>query len=194
MSCLSTTGATAIQKAVEFAEDSQTAGWDALAAHDARPGDVVVGIASSGTTPWVLHALQACRQHNIVTAAIVCNANSPSMLFNPPAKPDAPEPSWLMSFLLMLSRIVEAAVDYPIVVVVGPEFVTGSTRMKAGTAQKMVLNMISTACMIHLGRVKGNRYVLCTVQCEISTMRTSSDQCSLLYAAEWLICNQLTTS
>jgi N-acetylmuramic acid 6-phosphate etherase len=95
------------------------------------PKDVVIGIAASGTTPYVICALDACRQHGIVTGCITCNEGTP----------------------------MEAASDYPVVVVVGPEFVTGSTRMKSGTAQKLVLNMISTAVMIKIGRVEGNRMV-----------------------------------
>ena len=93
--------------------------------------DVVIGIAASGTTPYVIGALKRCQEENITTACIVCNSNSP------------------------LSKVS----DFPIEVVVGPEFVTGSTRMKSGTAQKLVLNMISTSVMIQLGKVKGNKMV-----------------------------------
>jgi N-acetylmuramic acid 6-phosphate etherase len=93
--------------------------------------DVVVGIAASGTTPYVIGGLQACNENNIITGSISCNAGSP------------------------LSQTAQ----YPIEVIVGPEFVTGSSRMKAGTAQKLVLNMISTATMIQLGKVKGNKMV-----------------------------------
>ena len=96
-----------------------------------QTNDVVVGIAASGTTPYVVGALDMCQQENILTACVVCNINSP------------------------LSKVA----DIPIEVVVGPEFVTGSTRMKSGTAQKLVLNMISTSVMIKLGKVKGNRMV-----------------------------------
>ncbi|RAJ02549.1 N-acetylmuramic acid 6-phosphate etherase [Chitinophaga skermanii] len=124
-------GDTAIRKAVEFAEDSRNQGWDDLQAHNISNKDVVVGIAASGTTPYVIAALDKCREHGIVTGSISCNPNSP----------------------------VSKAADFPVEVVVGPEFVTGSTRMKSGTAQKLVLNMISTAVMIQLGRVEDNKMV-----------------------------------
>lgn len=121
----------AIRKAVEFAEDSEEQGWEDLKRCQISKQDFVIGIAASGTTPYVIGAMEKCRENDIKTACICCNVNSP----------------------------LAAAVDYPIEVIVGPEFVTGSTRMKAGTAQKLVLNMISTATMIRLGRVKGNRMV-----------------------------------
>lgn len=124
-------GDTAIRRAVEFAEDDREQGWKDLLAHNITEKDVVVGIAASGTTPYVIGALNKCREEGIVTGSISCNAGSP----------------------------VSAAADYPIEVVVGPEFVTGSTRMKSGTAQKLVLNMISTAVMIQLGRVEDNKMV-----------------------------------
>ena len=124
-------GENAMFKAVEFAEDSREDGWKDLQQHDVRDKDVVVGIAASGTTPYVIGALEQCRRHGILTGSITCN-------------PDAP---------------VSKVADFPIEVVVGPEFVTGSTRMKSGTAQKLVLNMISTSAMILLGRVEGNRMV-----------------------------------
>lgn len=124
-------GDTAIRKAVEFAEDDTTQGWTDLQEHAIGPDDTVVGIAASGGTPYVVGALGTCRANGILTAAITCNPGSP----------------------------VTSVADHPIVAVVGPEFVTGSTRMKSGTAQKLVLNMISTAVMIKLGRVKGNRMV-----------------------------------
>jgi len=124
-------GDSAIRKAVEFAEDSRTQGWRDLQAHQVNPGDLVVGITASGTTPYVLGAIEACQTHGIATGGLTCNADSP------------------------LAR----QADYPVVAVVGPEFVTGSTRMKAGTAQKLILNMISTTVMIRLGRVQGNRMV-----------------------------------
>ena len=124
-------GDTAIRKAVEFAEDDTRQGWRDLMKHKINKKDVVVGIAASGTTPYVLGAIEQCNQNQIYTGCITCNANSP------------------------LSGIAK----YPIAVVVGPEFVTGSTRMKSGTAQKMILNMISTSVMIKLGRVKGNKMV-----------------------------------
>lgn len=122
---------TAIRKAVEFAEDSLTQGWKDLHEFGVSEKDVVIGIAASGTTPYVISALKKCNEKNIVTGCITCNKNSP---------------------LAQVSK-------FPIEVVVGPEFVTGSSRMKAGTAQKMVLNMISTATMIQLGKVKGNKMV-----------------------------------
>lgn len=124
-------GNKAITEAVEYAEDDTRQGWIDLQMHNINEKDVVVGIAASGTTPYVINALEECRKHNIVTGSICCN-------------PDAP-----------LSK----AADFPIEVVVGPEFVTGSTRMKSGTAQKLVLNMISTAVMIQLGRVEDNKMV-----------------------------------
>ncbi len=124
-------GDTAIRKAVEFAEDSVTQGWEDLKDYQLNSEDVVIGIAASGTTPYVIRALESCNSNNIITGCITCNSGSP------------------------LSKIAQ----YPIEVIVGPEFVTGSSRMKAGTAQKMVLNMISTTLMIKLGRVKGNKMV-----------------------------------
>ena len=124
-------GDTAIRNAVEFAEDSTQQGWNDLETHNISSNDVVIGIAASGTTPYVIAALNECNKNNIVTGCITCNHNSP------------------------LSQTVQ----YPIEVIVGPEFVTGSSRMKAGTAQKLVLNMISTATMIQLGKVKGNKMV-----------------------------------
>lgn len=124
-------GDTAIRKAVEGAEDSATAAWDDLAAFQIDARDFVVGIAASGTTPYVVHGLRACRAKGIATGCITCNPGAP----------------------------VLAEADYPVLAPVGPEFVTGSTRMKAGTAQKLILNMISTAAMIRLGRVQDNRMV-----------------------------------
>lgn len=124
-------GDDAIRNAVEFAEDSENQGWKDLQEHNISKKDVVIGIAASGTTPYVIGALQTCNENNIITGCITCNEGSPLAL----------------------------AASYPIVVVVGPEFVTGSSRMKAGTAQKLVLNMISTATMIKLGHVKGNKMV-----------------------------------
>ena len=124
-------GDNAMFKAVEYAEDSVEDGWKDLQQYAVSDKDVVVGIAASGTTPYVIGALQQCRKQGIVTGSITCNPNAP----------------------------VSAVSDHPIEVVVGPEFVTGSTRMKSGTAQKLVLNMISTAVMILLGRVEGNRMV-----------------------------------
>lgn len=124
-------GDTAIRKAVEFAEDSVDEGWKDLQAYHISENDVVIGIAASGTTPYVIGALEKCNAHNINTGCITCNAGSP------------------------LAQVAK----YPIEVVVGPEFVTGSSRMKAGTAQKLVLNMLSTATMIQLGKVIGNKMV-----------------------------------
>lgn len=124
-------GDTAIRKAVEFAEDSTNQGWKDLQAKKISEKDIVIGIAASGTTPYVISTLNKCNENNIVTGCITCNENSP------------------------LSK----AAKFSIEVVVGPEFVTGSSRMKAGTAQKMVLNMLSTATMIRLGKVKGNKMI-----------------------------------
>ena len=124
-------GDTAIRKAVEFAEDSTTQGWKDLQEQQISTKDVVVGIAASGTTPYVISALEMCNKNEIITGCITCNENSP----------------------------LSNTALYPIETVVGPEFVTGSSRMKAGTAQKMVLNMISTTTMILLGKVKGNKMV-----------------------------------
>jgi len=124
-------GDTAIRKAVEFAEDDREQAWKDLQEFDINERDVVVGIAASGTTPYVIGGLKTANEHGIATGCIVCNAGSP----------------------------VAATAQYPVEVVTGPEFVTGSTRMKAGTAQKLVLNMLSTSVMIQLGRVKGNKMV-----------------------------------
>jgi N-acetylmuramic acid 6-phosphate etherase len=124
-------GDDAMFKAVEFAEDSTDDGWKDLEKHGLTTKDVVVGIAASGTTPYVIGALNECRLRGIATGSITCNPGAP----------------------------VSAAADFPIEVVVGPEFVTGSTRMKSGTAQKLVLNMISTSVMIQLGRVEDNKMV-----------------------------------
>lgn len=124
-------GDTAIRQAVEFAEDNTEQAWLDLQSHQISPADVVLGIAASGSTPYVVGGLSKCEQAGIATACIVCNTGSP----------------------------IAAVANYAIEVVVGPEFVTGSTRMKAGTAQKLVLNMISTAVMIRLGRVKDNKMV-----------------------------------
>ena len=124
-------GDTAIRKAVEFAEDDTKQAWKDLQEWNINANDVVVGIAASGTTPYVIGGLETCNLNGITTACITCNAGSPLAL----------------------------TAKFPIEVVVGPEFVTGSSRMKAGTAQKLVLNMISTATMIQLGKVKGNKMV-----------------------------------
>ena len=124
-------GDKAIRDAVEGAEDELDGGWRDLQAYSPKKNDVVVGIAASGTTPYVIGALKTAREHGLLTGCITCNENSP----------------------------VASAAEIPIVVVVGPEFVTGSTRMKAGTAQKLVLNMISTVSMIRLGHVRGSKMV-----------------------------------
>ena len=124
-------GDSAIRKAVEFAEDDTEQGWKDLLAFNITQLDTVIGIAASGSTPYVLAALDKAKENGILTGGISCNPNSP------------------------LSQLADIAITP----VVGPEFVTGSTRMKSGTAQKLVLNMISTAVMIQLGHVKGNRMV-----------------------------------
>ena len=124
-------GDTAIRRAVENAEDDTEQAWSDLNECMITDKDIVVGIAASGTTPYVIGGLEKCNENNITTACITCNIGSP------------------------LSKVAK----FPIEVVVGPEFVTGSSRMKAGTAQKLVLNMISTATMIQLGKVKGNKMV-----------------------------------
>jgi len=124
-------GLKAMTEAIEYAEDDAEQGWKDLQYHYVTNKDVVVGIAASGTTPYVIGALQRCREEGIITGSISCNPNSP----------------------------LSAAAEFPIEVVVGPEFVTGSTRMKSGTAQKLVLNMISTTVMIQLGRVEDNKMV-----------------------------------
>ena len=124
-------GDSAIRKAVEFAEDSTTQGWKDLQTHNISSKDIVIGIAASGTTPYVISALEKCNSNNITTGCITCNYDSP----------------------------LSNASKYPIEVIVGPEFVTGSSRMKAGTAQKLVLNMISTTVMIKLDKVLGNKMV-----------------------------------
>ncbi|BAO74465.1 N-acetylmuramic acid 6-phosphate etherase [Winogradskyella sp. PG-2] len=124
-------GDDAIRKAVENAEDSTTQGWQDLKAFNVSINDVVVGIAASGTTPYVISTLKKCNELNILTGCITCNEASPLAL----------------------------TAKFPIEVVVGPEFLTGSSRMKAGTAQKLVLNMITTTSMIQLGKVKGNKMV-----------------------------------
>lgn len=124
-------GDAAIRSAVEHAEDNAAQAWQDLRAFDINAGDVLIGIAASGRTPYVVGGLRAAREKGISTGCIVCNAGSE----------------------------VAKQADFPVEVIVGPEFVTGSTRMKSGTAQKLVLNMISTTAMIRLGRVKGNKMV-----------------------------------
>lgn len=124
-------GDAAIRNSVENAEDDTDQAWKDLQEHMINHKDIVIGIAASGTTPYVIGGLQQAKKHNVITGCITCNPDS--------------KLAW------------EA--EYPIEPIVGPEFVTGSTRMKSGTAQKMVLNMISTAVMIKLGRVQGNRMI-----------------------------------
>ncbi|GGE44039.1 N-acetylmuramic acid 6-phosphate etherase [Psychroflexus planctonicus] len=124
-------GDQAIRKAVEKAEDNQQQAWKDLTTHQISEKDVVIGIAASGTTPYVVGGIKDAKKHGIITGCITCNLNSP----------------------------LANAAQFPIEVNVGPEFVTGSSRMKAGTAQKMILNMISTTAMVQLGKVKGNKMV-----------------------------------
>ena len=124
-------GDTALRNPVEHAEDDPEQGWKELQERNINPLDTVIGIAASGTTPYVIGALHRAREHGILTACICSNPDSP----------------------------MAAEADIPIEIVVGPEFVTGSSRMKSGTAQKLICNMITTTTMIKLGRVKGNRMV-----------------------------------
>ncbi|MGY6560119.1 MAG: N-acetylmuramic acid 6-phosphate etherase [Nitritalea sp.] len=124
-------GDQAIRKAVENAEDDEEQGWLDIQQHGFHPQDSIIGIAASGTTPYVIGAIRTAREKGLLTACITCNADTP----------------------------LAAVSEHPIAAIVGPEFVTGSTRMKAGTAQKLLLNMISTSVMIKLGRVKGNKMV-----------------------------------
>lgn len=124
-------GDQAIRRAVEGAEDSEIQAWMDLKVWQIDELDTVIGIAASGTTPYVIHGLRTCREHGITTGCITCNPGAP---------------------------LLDEA-DFPVLAVVGPEFVTGSTRMKAGTAQKLILNMISTAVMIRLGRIQDNKMV-----------------------------------
>lgn len=124
-------GEVALRKAVESAEDDPNKAWKELEIFNINTKDTVIGIAASGTTPYVIGGIRKARENGILTGCITCNPES----------------------------LLVDATEIPIVVVVGPEFVTGSTRLKAGTAQKMVLNMITTTVMIKLGRVKGNKMV-----------------------------------
>lgn len=124
-------GDSAIRKAVEYAEDNEEQAWKDLSVYNISKQDVLIGIAASGRTPYVIGGLRMARENGIITGCIVCNEGSS----------------------------VANNADYPIEIVVGPEFVTGSTRMKSGTAQKLALNIISTTVMIKLGRVKGNKMV-----------------------------------
>lgn len=124
-------GESAIRNPVEFAEDSTKQAWLDLSEYHINSKDVLVGIAASGTTPYVLEGLRKANENGLLTACVTCNYETP------------------------MAKIAQ----FPIEVVVGPEFVTGSTRMKSGTAQKLVLNMISTSLMVRLGHVKGNKMV-----------------------------------
>ena len=124
-------GDAAIRRAQEFAEDDTQQAWKDLQSYNINTQDILIGIAASGTTPYVIGGLETAKANGILTGCITCN-------------PDAP--------------VINHA-DHPIVCIVGPEFVTGSTRMKAGTAQKLILNMISTAVMIRLGRIEDNKMV-----------------------------------
>ncbi len=124
-------GDRAIRQAVEFAEDDEAQAWRDLQVHLCNPADMVVGIAASGRTPYVVGGLRQARARGVATGCIVCNPNS----------------------------AVAREADFPVEVLTGPEFVTGSTRLKAGTAQKLVLNMLTTITMIQLGRVRGNQMV-----------------------------------
>jgi N-acetylmuramic acid 6-phosphate etherase len=145
-------GDAAIRKAVEFAEDNTLQAWKDLERHNINSNDFVMGIAASGTTPYVIGGLQTCNENGIATGCITCNPGSP----------------------------MGSLAQSPIEVAVGPEFVTGSTRMKAGTAQKLILNMISTSVMIQLGRVKGNKMV---------DMQLSNDK--LIARAEKMLMDEL---
>ena len=124
-------GDTALRRAVEAAEDNPDKAWEELQAFQINGLDTVIGIAASGTTPYVVGGVKKAHESGLLTGCITCNPNS------------------------LLAQVSE----YPIEAVVGPEFVTGSTRMKAGTAQKLILNMISTSLMIKMGRVKGNKMI-----------------------------------
>ncbi len=124
-------GLDALHQSIENAEDDYLQGWNDLQENQIDQNDFVIGIAASGTTPYVLGAIEKCQKNGIVTGCITCNHNSPLIEFS----------------------------DFPIEVLVGPEFITGSSRMKAGTAQKLILNMITTSSMIQLGRIKGNKMI-----------------------------------
>lgn len=121
----------AIRKAVEFAEDDEEGAWQDMSSYELNSTDAIVGLAASGTTPYVIGGLRKAQEQGLLTAAITCSPSSP----------------------------ITTVCQHPLVVDVGPEFLTGSTRMKSGTAQKMVLNMISTTLMIRLGKVRGNKMV-----------------------------------
>ena len=124
-------GTDALYQSVEHAEDSKTQAWEDLCDKKINKKDFVIGIAASGTTPYVVEGIKSCNKYGILTGSICCNFNTPLAKFS----------------------------KFPIEVVVGPEFITGSTRMKAGTAQKMILNMITTSAMVKLGHIKGNKMI-----------------------------------
>lgn len=145
----------ALRNSIENAEDDSHQAWKDMSEHKINPKDIIVGIAASGTTPYVIGGLKDCQQNGIPTACITCNENTP----------------------------LAAVSDYPIEVVVGPEFLTGSSRMKAGTAQKLILNMITTVTMIQLGHVKGNKMV---------DMKLSNDK--LVGRAERMVMDELQVS
>lgn len=149
-------GDSAIRVAVENAEDNRNLGWAELLKHDLKKEDVIVGIAASGTTPYVLGALKSANRNGNITAGITCNPGSP------------------------LSELAR----FPLVAVVGPEFVTGSTRLKSGTAQKLILNMISTSLMIGLGHVEGNKMVdmqLSNAKLVIRGAKMVAEQCEISF-------------
>jgi len=148
-------GDNAIRKAVENAEDSTSQGWLDLQQHNISKKDIVIGIAASGTTPYVISALELCNENNIITGCITCNKNSP----------------------------VSLTAKFPIEAIVGPEFLTGSSRMKAGTSQKLILNIVTTTVMIQLGKVKGNKMV---------DMQLSNDK--LVHRGVKMIMNELKVS
>jgi N-acetylmuramic acid 6-phosphate etherase len=141
-------GETALRNPVENAEDDLNRGWEELTERNVNENDTVIGIAASGTTPYVIGALRNARANGILTASVSCNPNSP----------------------------IAQEAEIKIEAIVGPEFVTGSTRLKSGTAQKLILNMITTITMIKLGRVKGNKMVKhAIVKCEINRSGCTND-------------------
>jgi N-acetylmuramic acid 6-phosphate etherase len=145
----------ALRNSIENAEDDTQQAWKDLSQYNISSQDIIVGIAASGTTPYVVGGLDQCQQNGIPTGCICCNLNAP----------------------------LASVSDFPIEVIVGPEFLTGSSRMKAGTAQKLILNMITTATMIQLGRVKGNKMV---------DMKLSNDK--LVGRAERMVMGELKVS
>jgi N-acetylmuramic acid 6-phosphate etherase len=145
----------ALRNSIESAEDDTHQAWKDLCKHKINSKDIIIGIAASGTTPYVVGGLDQCQKNRIPTGCITCNFNAP----------------------------LASVSDFPIEVVVGPEFLTGSSRMKAGTAQKLILNMITTASMIQLGHVKGNKMV---------DMKLSNDK--LIGRAERIVMDELNIS